>query len=86
METKISKEDMKKVNARLAKADKFLDPIEFKEPLDAVSHEMAFGLAQMYAVKGFRDYMLNEYHREYYYETQTYHKYYGYIHTCRLGK
>lgn len=62
METKVTKEDMKKINKRLAKTS-FLDPIEFTEPMNEQSHEMAFGLAQIYAVKGFRDYMIAEYHR-----------------------
>lgn len=53
----ITKQEIQKVNKRLSK---FLDPIEFKEPMPTESHEMAFGLAQMYAVKGFRDYMENE--------------------------
>lgn len=61
-ETKVTKEDMKKINKRLAK-NSFLDPIEFTEPMNEQSHEMAFGLAQIYAVKGFRDYMTAEYHR-----------------------
>lgn len=60
---KVTKQDMQKVNKRLSKTSKFLEPIEFKEPMDPISHEMAFGLAQIYAVRGFREYMINEYHR-----------------------
>ena len=60
---KITKEEIKKVNKKLA--DGFvMEPLtEFKEPMDEVSHEMAFGLAQMYAINGCRFFIINEINR-----------------------
>lgn len=50
---------IKKINEVVAYLDGIEPLIEFKEPMNEISHEMNYALAQMFANKGYRSYLEN---------------------------
>jgi len=57
----MKKDIVKTINEVLKEIDGLEPLVEFKEPMPELSQEMLYGLAQIYTIKGFRDYLQNSY-------------------------